>query len=521
MRIDATRLLWLAVRFPLLGFEVHRLKDDDRPTALVEANRVTQVDALARRAGIRVGVTLATAHSISPQLRHLQRDVEAERKRLEWLALVGYRYSSRVSIAPPAQVLVEVRGSLRLFGGLAALARELAIRYRLLGHETRMAAGATPLAALALARRQESAGPGLGGAEQEGPGGAERERSGEMGRAGAEGPGRAERAERTEKVLPCPFASNQALRAVPIACADFEQRDVERLANMGIRRLGQLLDLPLRELGQRFPPALLDRLHRLTGRKADPRPPARLPERYRFRVHLLEGANDKNALLAPMRRVIDQLTRCLVARNLGTRLLVWTFKPLSGADAVVRVRLAEACADAAALLRLSQLRLERVDLPREVMSVFLHADLVTPLPPADMDFLGVHNGGGAPFPVGKRTELVDQLTARLGDDAVRALAVVDDHRPEAAWTATPAVAGARATTPSMAKQGARPLWLLDPPAPVAVRHFAIESGPERIETGWWDASQARDYFVATTASGGRCWLYRDQQRRWFLHGYFA
>lgn len=478
--IDAADLLWLAVRFPLLGLEVHRRKDDHRPTALIEANRVTQVDALARRAGIRVGATLATARSISPQLRHLQRDVEAERKRLERLALVGYRYSSRVSIAPPAQVLVETRGSLRLFGGLAALAHDLAARYRLLGHETRMAAGATPLAALALARAETVA----------------------MG-------------------LPCPSASNQALRDVPIACAGFEPRDVERLANMGIRRLGQLLDLPLPELGQRFPPTLLDHLHRLTGRKADPRQPVQPPERYRFRVHLLAGANDKNALLAPMRHLIHKLTRRLAARELGARLLVWTFKPLSDRTASMSVRLAEASADAAALLRLSRLRLERTGLPSDVTSVFLRADLVTPLMPAGADILGANHGGGVPFPVGKRADLVDLLTARLGDDAVRALTAMDDHRPEAAWAATPVAAGARATTPSMAKRGARPLWLLDPPAPVAAQRFTIESGPERIETGWWDASQARDYFVATAASGGRCWLYRDRWRRWFLHGHFA
>ena len=478
--IDAADPLWLAVRFPLLGFEVLRRKDDHRPVALIEENRVTQVDALARRAGVRVGATLATAHSIAPALQHLQRDLKAERKRLEWLALVGYRYSSRVSIAPPAQVLVEVRGSLGLFGGLAALVRELAARYRLLGHETRMAAGATPLASLALARAETVA----------------------MG-------------------SPCPFASEQALRDVPIVYADFEQRDVERLANMGIRRLGQLLDLPLLELGQRFSPTLLDHLHRLTGRKADPRQPVRPAERYRFRVHLLEGVNDKNALLVPMRHLISKLTRRLAARNLGARLLVWTFKPLSGEDAAVRVRLAEASADAAALLRLSRLRLERADLPSEVTSVFLRADLITPLAPADMDFLGANNSGGAPFPTGKRAELVDLLTARLGDDAVYALAVVDDHRPEAAWAATPVADGARAAPPRMAKRGARPLWLLDPPVPVAAQRFATESGPERIETGWWDASQARDYFVATAESGGRCWLYRDRQRRWFLHGYFA
>ena len=480
---SAANALWLAVHFPQLGFEVHGLPandDDNRPAVLIEENRVAQADALAQRAGIHTGATLATAHSIAPELRHFPRDSEAESRRLEWLALVGYRYSSRVSLAPPAQVLVEARGSLRLFGGLAALTGALAARYRLLGHETRIATAATPLAAQALARWPASA------AWQD---------------------------------APCPIASSQALRDVPITCADLEERDVERLANMGVTRLGQLLDLPPRELGQRFPPALLDYLHRLTGRKADPRPPIAPPERFRFHAHLLEGVQEKDALLPPMRSVIERLTRRLAVRNLGTRLLAWTFKPLSGRAVGVHVRLAEASADAAALLRLSRLRLERIDLPSEVMSVFLYADLVTPLLPAGADFLDAR--GGTPSNAIKRAELVDLLAARLGDEAVRALTAVDDHRPEAAWAATPVATSTRAATPSTTKPDTRPLWLLDPPKPVAARGFAIESGPERIETGWWDAAQARDYFVATTPSGSRCWLYRDRRDRWFLHGYFS
>ena len=481
----AANALWLAVHFPRLGFEIHGLPANDaagnRPAVLLDDNRVAQADALARRAGIQAGATLATAYSIAPQLRHFPRDPAAEGKRLEWLALVGYRYSSRVSVAPPAQVLVEARGSLRLFGGLAALTGALAARYRLHGHETRIAAAATPLAAQALARWPESA---------------------------------------DRRDAPCPIADSQALRDVPVACADLEERDVERLANMGIERLGQLLDLPPRELGQRFPPALLDYLHRLTGRKADPRPPIAPPERFRFHAHLLEGVREKDALLPPMRSVIEQLTRRLAARNLGTRLLRWTFKPLSGRAVGMNVRLAEASAGAAALLRLSRLRLERIDLPSDVMSVFLRADLTTPLLPAGADFLDA-TGGGAPAGAIQRAALVDLLVARLGDEAVRTVSVVDDHRPETAWAATPAAISAGAATPGTARRGARPLWLLDPPKPATARNFTIESGPERIETGWWDAAQARDYFVAATASGSRCWLYRDRRARWFLHGYFS
>jgi protein ImuB len=62
----------------------------------------------------------------------------------------------------------------------------------------------------------------------------------------------------------------------------------------------------------------------------------------------------------------------------------------------------------------------------------------------------------------------------------------------------------------------------------ALRHAGHElvllSGPERIQSGWWDGGAvARDYYVARAADGARWWIFRECEapRRWFLHGCFA
>ena len=50
------------------------------------------------------------------------------------------------------------------------------------------------------------------------------------------------------------------------------------------------------------------------------------------------------------------------------------------------------------------------------------------------------------------------------------------------------------------------------------------SGPERIETGWWDGREVlRDYFVARDERGVRLWIYRDrcEPHGWYLHGLFG
>jgi protein ImuB len=77
----------------------------------------------------------------------------------------------------------------------------------------------------------------------------------------------------------------------------------------------------------------------------------------------------------------------------------------------------------------------------------------------------------------------------------------------------------------------RPLWLLPAPRPLALEggqpcfegRLDLLRGPERIETGWWDADVARDYYVAGNPSGIRLWIYRERNgaRAWFLQGVFG
>jgi protein ImuB len=72
----------------------------------------------------------------------------------------------------------------------------------------------------------------------------------------------------------------------------------------------------------------------------------------------------------------------------------------------------------------------------------------------------------------------------------------------------------------------RPLWLLPRARPLGVdlasAQLSLLSGPERIESGWWDGGEiGRDYFVGSDAQGGELWLYRDRGGQWFVHGIFS
>ena len=84
----------------------------------------------------------------------------------------------------------------------------------------------------------------------------------------------------------------------------------------------------------------------------------------------------------------------------------------------------------------------------------------------------------------------------------------------------------------------RPVWLLPVASPLAERGalplldgrpLQLLSGPERIESGWWDgALVARDYFIAQAEDGALVWIYRARLlttepagAQWFLQGRFG
>jgi protein ImuB len=58
----------------------------------------------------------------------------------------------------------------------------------------------------------------------------------------------------------------------------------------------------------------------------------------------------------------------------------------------------------------------------------------------------------------------------------------------------------------------------------AGQDLQLVSGPERIESGWWDGADiGRDYYIARASDGAQWWVYREcaAPRRWFVHGCFA
>ncbi|MCY4657856.1 MAG: DNA polymerase Y family protein [Gammaproteobacteria bacterium] len=478
-------MLWTAIYLPQLGLEVFRPAQTlafSRAVVLVEEQRIVLANKEAVQAGIQVGSNLATAHSIVSELEYHIRDQRAEEQRLQDLVVAAYLFSPAVSVALPSTLLLEVEGSLALFNGLPNLARQLTLRIRQRGHVAQLGIAHTPLAALALAKAHlKHVWPDFPPADK------------------------------VQEV------SLRLLHQVPLACAELKFSAIERMSNMGIRSLGELIDLPHHELGARFNAELMNYIGRLTGTIPDVWPWEEPTEPFVVERHLLEPIRDKGTLLQPMTHLVQELNSWLNSKYLGVKSLRWWFATFERTGVYMPLSFAEPHCEVDEILALTELKYDDIELPEDVMTIrleVLHAESLAQHSQRQSDLFGARQRQ-----VNASTELIDRLAIKLGEESLKSLSQLDDHRPEFAWSPAFPTESERSATRTRIP-GKRPLWLLEPPQRVQLKHFEVLTQQERIEGGWWEQPLSRDYFVARHESGTICWLFQDVTG-WYQHGYFA
>lgn len=487
-------MLWLCLHFPALPLEIFsRAEADESPWVITEgdgARRCVAIcNATARERGIRPGMTLSAAHGLAHDLQARAHDGAAERRALEALAAWSGRFTSFVSLLPPRSLLLEIAGSLRLFDGLPALSGEIRTGLAALGYRGTIGIAPVPQAAALFARAGDA------------PPVTDRE------------------------------ALRGALHDIPLDLLELDRRRLRILQDMGLRRLGELLRLPRADLARRLGRPTVDELDRLTGARPDPREPWRPPDRFEHRLELPAEITDTTALAFPAHRLLLDLEGFLQRRAAGAQRLDWTLEHDRAPPTTLALGLVAPGRDPRHLLGLLRERLARLELAHPVSAISLRVTRIRPLVPRAPTLDGGESPRAEDWP-----RLVETLRARLGDEAVQGLRCLADHRPERAWQPCPPGTADPGTAPASHR---RPLWLLAEPLAIGARGsssdallplpqggepLALESGPERIESGWWEGKDAaRDYYIARDAGGAHYWVFRERRgpRRWFLHGFFA
>ncbi len=487
-----TAPLWLCLGLPRLALEAGGgwLEEGALCAVIGSDGRVVQASDAAATTGIVPGLPLNAALALCPGLVALPRDEAAEAAVLARLAAWAGAFTSMVSLAPPAALLLEVRGSLRLFGGLEPLRHRLRRALARTRHAGRDAVAPTPLAALWLARAGETE--------------AVTELSALAGRLGCLRP----------------------------AVTGWPQATLEKLRSLGVETLADCLRLPRDGFARRVGRGPLADLDRALGRLADPRPAFRLPPHYHAAVELGAETADTALLARVAQGLFAELEGFLRACQRAVTRVVVRFRHLDRPPSALGIGLAAPGLEAARFTTLFIARLERLALPAPVIALSVEAEPGEALAPACAGLFGDEPETGAGL------QLVERLRARLGREAVQGLVLRDDHRPEAAWAVREPGTGSwpAKTLQVDVMTAARPSWLLEPPRRLRSRggrpwhegELVLERGPERIETGWWDGQGiARDYWVARTPAGARLWVFRERPEtadaapQWFLHGVFG
>jgi protein ImuB len=477
-------MLWACLHFPDFSLQLKlRASSSAGPTIITTGGNRPEVlscNAQARRHGIAPGMTVSAAIALAPELHQQPRDSASEMQALEGAAAWAGQFTSMVSLAQPDALLLEIEGSLRLFGGLRPLLLHLGQDLVNLGYTAAIATAPTPTAARLLALAGMSA------------------------------------------TVTDVTALETALAGLPLCLLDQTEDIIRMLALMGVHTVGECLALPRDGLARRFGQALLDELDCALGRLPDPRAPWCAPSRYKAQLALPAPVQQTEPLLFAANRLIQELAGYLRTKQAGITRLKLVLRHEDHRPTIVTLGFSVPSRDPHRILTLLRERLSTVTLPDRVEAIALQSAETRPLGSRNLSLFPEDR-----LPEEERWLIIEHLRARLGSESVYSIASHPDHRPELAWRCCEPGTGAASDAHTK-----RPLWLMEPPQrlknegdlPVLGTTLTLLAGPERIESGWWDGKDVlRDYFVACDAAGGAFWVFRerDADKAWFLQGMFA
>jgi protein ImuB len=488
--------IWLALHFrdwPLRAAlsalsEPERAALEVQPLAVVDADRRSTVLACNEAAaefGIRAGHSMNAAIALSADTHFLPRTSASEVELLRKVAELCGRYTSAVSLQPPNELTLEVRGSVRLFGGIAAVVDLIQSDFKQRGLDPQIAMSSTAQSSLWLARMAD-----------------------------------------TPRVIQ-PRELIQNISRLPISVLLWPA-DIElRLIRFGVLTVGDLLRLPRGGLARRIGYERLAELDRAIGRHPEVRHYFAAAEMYSDPVALDFEIETTGLLSTIIEKRLRRLQTFLTRRNLSVDAIRIQLRHREQRVTPVMLGLASPTADMHHVSQLLREQLARVQLPAPVIAFSISVERMHPTPEITHELF---NSSAAPTRLARtdaQARLLEQLRSRLGEAAVRSIDTRADYRPELAQRALSADVQSEKTRESLPKSlASRPFWLLCEPRdiPSTKLRKARPVGPERVETGWWDDHFAvRDYYRISSPQGALGWVYRDhlQSGRWRLHGLFG
>ncbi|MCI0505149.1 MAG: DNA polymerase Y family protein [Gammaproteobacteria bacterium] len=488
--------LWLALVFSRLALEVHNTQHHNNqqrelPAVAVKEYKgrllVHTASPLAEAQGVTADMPVNAAYALCPGLQVYNADEQSQQNRLQQLAIWAEQFTSKVSIQPPYALLLEVRGSVKLFGSLAAIQNQIQQQLtRQWRHSFHSAVTPTPMASLLLAYSGQS------------------------------------------DVVQHKHHLRSVLGRLSVNTLPFGLKKKQQLRNTGVRLLRDLWRLPKDALARRFGPQLVNYLDRTLGLISEPLDYFVSPQEFAALYEFPMEVHKTDLLLNVAGQLLQQLATFLRERDACINECRFRLYHDKHAATNIMIGVRQATREHSHLLLLLEEHLNRLSLNAPVKSIQLTARDFAPFSPQDLSLFS-EPAFNQQLTVQESTieTLLEQLQARLGRDAIKTLHSVNDHRPEYAYRVND-----KAAKNSTLAQQQRPFWLLPEPRLLPQKNhqpwlqgpIVFLKGPERIEAGWWSGKDIRrDYYIAIDRAGSHLWIYQElnEHQQWYLHGVFA
>lgn len=506
-------MAWLALYVPALPLQAFsRTLIDSAPVVVFDGDvggRRSQIVARNRsaaRLGIHTGATLAEANALSNALVSLPREVLREQALLQRMAVVVSALTPNVHISDDYGLMLEVSGSLALFGGESALisrVQQLMATESLRCRNVHCVVAPTARGARWLAR--------------------------------------------AHRELVVTDAISDWLDELALDCTDLAGSVITDLNALNLHTLAAIRRLPVPALNQRFGEAFCRMLDEAYGDVVTTLPFWVSPRRFDSYVEFTDLAREASHWLPGVDELLLQLEHYLTLHASATPVIGLTLREGRLHCTELSLQAAHAMHLAREWSRLLAVKLERHPVPHEVSRIELRCEQIEPMQFDSVDLfdrsgqqdrdwsalgalLRLRLGQeGIRRPLANRTILPESVQSVR---SVQRVESVDRNAITRGGNKRPADTSTAPSLSATDLQDARPTWFEHPARRLSEREISALAQtiatrqPERLQEDWSqpDRSPAiqRDYYVASTSDHRLLWIYRERPGNdWFLQGVFG
>jgi protein ImuB len=491
--------LWIGLHLSQLPLEVFEPNwASDSVAVVLDQEKALGISRSASAAGIKLGMRRGGILMLDQDAHIYNRSPQKERDAINAVAMALLQYTPLVAESEESTLLMDIGGSLRLFGGIRSLCQRVRSDLHVLGFTANVSCAPTARAAWLLARCGSS------------------------------------RVVKYETMV-------RHMDKLPALAIPAARPYASWFEGLGCETIAHLRRLPRPGLQRRCGRQLLDTIDNALGESPELFEWIEAPTTFKAKIELFDRIESADLLVAGAQRLVVQLIGWLCGKQLAAEGVTLQLEHERGrtarAPTPVEVVFAEPVWQGEHIIRLLKERLGKLELNAPVIGLTLETVQLQPMAPPTLSLF--------PEPresVKEQVRVIELIIARLGAEAVRQSKPIADYRPEVAnaWVTVQEPireAAVAASLPPNLDSILRPTWLLAKPIALLVRNhrpfygspLRMVSGPERVEAGWWGDSAARDYWIAEGQEHALYWIYRervhgmgdDPEPRWFLHGLFG